>query len=360
VHLLGRIRAAARLLARREHEPSAAGDTGAQPGVRQAGPGAPPLTQAQLGAIAVYLASTFPVWIQRRKTAFEFVDESVVSTRQSVDFRLRPEHFPDGAVPTDGDRIYVPLNIAPKDPLTSFSAVDETGRALSLLNTAENGELATEGLSAFMDGQATAGAVLPGQFKPALRALVHAPDVVAGEAARESAMAQLGGSLAADAIIQPLLKELSDGFLMLVPITYHPDERRVLKLDLVAPFEFSQRGVGGVIRSMAASVGLFPKTLQFQDRPIGWAAGSHFEFAQPDEVRLISGRLAVRQFNPQTGNLVRQDKRRIVYGKPRMNLNVSVVDPREPNTGRWDTADLVVKMRSQTTGTFLSIAMTPC
>jgi hypothetical protein len=110
----------------------------AAPTPTDAGPQA--LTRTQLGSIAVYLASSFPLWIRRRKTSFECVDENVVHTRHSVDFRLRSEHFPEGAVPADSQRIYVPINIAPKDPLTSFSVVAEDGATLSLLNTSENGE----------------------------------------------------------------------------------------------------------------------------------------------------------------------------------------------------------------------------
>jgi hypothetical protein len=319
----------------------------------------PALTRAELGAIAVYLASTFPVWIRRRKTAFEFVDDTVVRTKQSIDFRLRAEDFPNGAVPAEGARIYVPINIAPKEPLTSFSIRDEDDRSLSLLNTFENGELAAEGLSAFMDGQtATNPGIVRGYFKPALSKIVYASDKAAGELALHSAIGHMGSALKDDAIIRPLLTELTGGFLMLVPISYRPDEARVLKIDFVAPFEFSQRGLGGWLRAAAASVGLAPKTLQFQSRPIGWAEGSHFEFAQPDEVRLISARLAVRQFNPKTRTHESIRNRRIVYGKPRMDLNASVWDPKAPNTGREDTADVVLQMRPQAVGTFLNITMT--
>lgn len=65
--------------------------------------------------------------------------------RQSVDFALRAEHFPTGAVPVEDQVIFVPLNIARKEPLTGLSVFDEDRRAVSLLNTAENAALATPG-----------------------------------------------------------------------------------------------------------------------------------------------------------------------------------------------------------------------
>jgi hypothetical protein len=125
-----------------------------------------------------------------------------------------------------------------------------------------------------MDGQtANDPSISPGAFKPALSKLVHASDEAAGEAERKNAVAQMGASLKDDAIIQPLLTELTGGFLMLVPITYRADQHRILKLDFVAPFEFSQRGVGGSVRAIPASLGFAPKTLQFRKRPIGWGRG---------------------------------------------------------------------------------------
>lgn len=313
------------------------------------------LTHAQLGSIAVHLAATFPAWVRRRKTAIEVLDADTGRSRQSVDFRLCDGDFPAGAVPRPGDRIYVPVDIAPKDPLTSFSVMDEDGRPLSLLNTRENIALAAAGLSAYLDGVTQHDpAIAAGAFEDAARDVVGATDDAAGYATFVTAITQIGAVLPPNAIIWPLLTELAGGFIMLVPLTYEPDAHRLLKIELVDALEVSQ---GRPLRSLAASFGFASRRLPFTDRPIGWAESTHFEISEPDELVLVRGRLAVTQTD-KGGQVRTQSEHRVVHRRSPMTLSVAVLDRENPLIGREDTATIEVLLRSRPGGMFLSVLTT--
>jgi hypothetical protein len=313
------------------------------------------LTPRELGAVAVHLSMTFPLWVRRRKVAFQLLDETSVLQRQSVDFQLSDDHFPTAAVPRQGARIYVPLNIAPKGTLTSFSVFDEDGRALSLANTAEHAQLATDGLSAVFDGFDADSPT--GAYKEILRSIVAATDAKTGaECLGNALQAGLEAVLPEVSPARPLLFDLAGGFLMLVPVSYEQGVHRVVKFQEVTAFTLSQGGIGGLVREPLSSLGLASRILRFADLPIGWAQGTHFEFTEPTDVRLVKGILSVAQHDPKLGD-VTIPKRRVVYGKPRLDLNVSVRDQASPQNAREDSATVSLSIRPQAGGAFTAVTV---
>lgn len=122
-----------------------------------AGPHEPPpsigqreLERERLGQFAVQLAIRFPERVRRRRFAIDYVDDTTIRQRMSVDFMLpRPEWFWSYRPPRAGETIYVPLHLPRKETLTNFSVVDEDGKPLSTLITQENGAYAVAGLFPF-------------------------------------------------------------------------------------------------------------------------------------------------------------------------------------------------------------------
>lgn len=224
---------------------------------------------------------------------------------------------------------------------------------MSVLNTHENGTLATEGFSALVDRYAPNDA--PGSFREPLSKIIFAADADEGKEAFDDASRLR--SVLPDDQYEALLEELGSGFLMLVPLKYEPDANHIFKIDWSTPYAWSKPGFGGRLRSVATSLALADKELEFPDLSIGFAQGTHFEFHAPDSVRNIETVLSVDQYDAGHDELVENERRRVVYGKPQANVNVAVRNATDPVASRSDLATVTLKLRPRRGGAFLAIVV---
>lgn len=312
-----------------------------------------PLTDdvAALGLIAVDLAAAFPQWVRRRKRTYEFYDESTVKIRMSVDLVLPDrEWFLDHA-PEPGQTIYIPIDIPRKEPLAGFSITDAEDRAISVLNTEENGRLTTEGFSALVD---TARAQPPHTFRGPIQNIVMAPTGDAGAVAYTAAMNQgMRNLLPPGSQWEALLQDLQGGFLLMVPIVYQPDANHIFKLSWTSSFTWRKPGLGGALRAAAASLGLVDKTLNFEELA-GFAHGTHFEFHTPEYVRNLQTKLATTQYDAAAGGPVSLPERCVVHAKPVANVNTSVRSKVDVLSARSDEATVSLRLRSRRGGPFMA------
>lgn len=313
-----------------------------------------PLTNdpAQLGFIALDLAASFPEWVRRSKTTYRFLDERTVQLHRSIDLVLPDLEWFAGVPPEPGQTIYVPLDIFRKQTLAGFSMADADGRPVSVLNTHENGTLATEGFSALVDRYAAPHP--PGSFREPLRRIIFAPDADAGNQA--FAAAKELRQVLPDDQYEALLEDLGGGFLMLVPLKYEPDANHIFKMDWSVPYAWTKPGLGGTLRSIAASLALADKELNFPELSIGFAQGTHFEFRAPESVRNLETILAVDQHDIDHGR-VELKRRRVVYAKPQANVNVSVRSATGAVASRSDLGSVTLKLRPRRGGVFLAIVI---
>jgi hypothetical protein len=304
------------------------------------------------------LAAGFPEWTRRRKTSFRFIDETTVEHRLSIDLFLPAPDWFGEAAPTEGETIYVPLYIFQKEALAALSVAKADGEAVSVLNTEENGTLATEGFNALINGYAESDAAIPADaFRGHLDRIVTAPTSAAGETAFKVAMsAGLEDWLPSGDQYRALLEDLRGGFLMLVPVEYKTGASFIFKVDWSAPFTWSHGSVGGRLRTAAASLGLADKDLRFTDLPIGWAKGTHFEYSQPDNVHNLETVLSVDQHDPD-GSRRRIPRRKVVVAKPQADVNVSIRDRDNPVACRSDVGAVALALRPRLGGVFMPIVV---
>jgi hypothetical protein len=318
-----------------------------------------PITKdpAQLGLVAVDLAASFPQWIRRRKTTYEFIDEGRVTLRRSIDFVLPGRAWFDRhEAPRVGQTIYIPLDIFKKETLSGFSVFDGRGDPVSVLNTHENGTLVAEGFSALAAGRIE-GATRA-EFLDHLRGIVEARTLEQGETAYKEAMEGPLGDALADGAHAALLKELRGGFLMLVPVEYQPGENHIFKLLWSTRFTWRNPGIAGGLRSAAASLGLLDKEIVIDDElSIGFAYSTHFELRPPEGVRNLETTLSRVQPHDDEGASYELVAERIVYNNPQATVNASIRDPEDVVASRADLGALTIRLRPRLGGTFLAIVV---
>ncbi len=303
----------------------------------------------RLGVIAVDLAANMPAWTRRRKTTYSFIDADTVLHRRSIDLILPDADWFPGGAPDENELIYVPLGIAEKDTLAGFGMTDRNGAAVSVLSTHENGQLATAGFNALIDGYLASRPLAAHAFKQPLRRIVTAPN--GSEGARELASAMEAGLAAvlstADQY-RTLLEDLSTGFMVLVGVPYKPGVNHLFKLEWTQSYLWSSPGVGGGLRALAASLGLVNKELTFARLEVGGAFSTIFEFIQPEDVRILRTTLAIERLGaePQT-----------VGPRPHVVVNARVVDPQNPIANRSDRGTVRLALRSRRGGSFLAIVV---
>ena len=71
------------------------------------------LSDEQLGTIAVRLALYPQRWVERRVEGLTFIDDTTIRQRVSITMRHpAPSFFPDGAQPTNGQRLFCSFDVA--------------------------------------------------------------------------------------------------------------------------------------------------------------------------------------------------------------------------------------------------------
>lgn len=295
-----------------------------------------------LAATAVELASRFATWVRRRKWTLEYVDDTTIRQRMSIDFRLPPEDRL-AAPPGRGQTIFVPLWIPKKGPLTNLDVRDEEDRAVAVLNRVENGRVTARGLQFLMLGIAAGKSVDVDETDLAtvLSEIVTARPGDA-ESRLEGALGSTLAMLEKGDEYETFVRELARGFLLMVPLPYEPGRDRILKLAFDTPqlWHGEEPDWRERWRSLRASLGLADKSQQFEELPIGLARGNHFQLNAPPGVKLAEAWIDVWQHYPDpTGDVISRNEQaspreQSVFDRPRAELNVSpraVYDPDLPD-----------------------------
>jgi hypothetical protein len=251
--------------------------------------------------------------------------------------------------PAEDEAIYVPLAVAEKRTFSGFSLVDRGGAVVSLLNTYEDVTLASAGFNALIE--AWAGAKETVELRGDVRRLVEARTVAEARAAMRSAQSH---GLDEVPLLRPgtqyrtLLSELQRGFLVMVPVKYRAGADQLFKVEFSSAYKWTGAGLGGSLRTVASSLGLFEKRLAFTRLDIGTAHSTHFEFVAPEDVRILQG-----EIEPH-----RPGARRMVEpSQPRVDLHVAVADSANPIASRADRATVGITLAPRMSGPFTAITV---
>ena len=347
-----------------------------------------PSERDAVATTAVQLALSFPTWVRRRKWSITYVDDTTVRQQQSVCFRLPDER----ALPvaTGHERLLVPLWIPKKVPLTNVDARDEEGRALSVMSKQENGEIAARGLFWILKGlilakSGTAGTatVNDHDLLCALRTITTSANGTAAEEVKAARKMIVDLGVVEDRDERDvLLEDLTDGFLLLVPVANEPGRDRVLKVAFETPHLWHGDSSTWKERkgSFLASLGLADKAQSFPAIPMGWSLSTHVQISAPPEIELGEAWLDINEYDAGSDEMKPTERYHVVYDRPTAEVNVSVradwdfADPPQPTnendpddpavlaykqlmSRRGDTADLHVRLASATRGPITAAAV---
>ncbi len=252
-----------------------------------------PEVEERVAVTAFVLTLCTHEWVHRRVESITFLDENRIRRRVSVDFTL-PE-LPRELLRTSRVRgqaaAYVPLTLLRKRTVVNFDLHDEDGRSLPLLSRRQNNAVGATMLCLL--AEATLGRSLPEDLEQDLRGIaMHAPDA-AGEAFRSLGNPPSGcrssderARLVEEPRMMTLAQDLTNSFLLLVPIAADPEARRVIK------FSYEERPGAEIDRSLWRSL---PETMNWSDVPLllpasslGAAGSYHVEIEVPDELEIAS------------------------------------------------------------------------
>lgn len=256
-------------------------------------PSIKPLSDGERPRYAVRLAMRFEKWVHRRVETFEFLDAETVRRRMSVDFTL-PEH----RAIEEGETVFVPLMIIEKRDLRNLDVRDRDKTRLNVLTREQSSAIALSGLEALL-GSGEEAAVPREQ----LVQIIEGPASSAGRLAESISIDEermlavweaSGASPEAvrilSATIKALLEDLAIGFMLLVPISYRPDQRRLIKFSFDAEMrhpklrQIQRWGRAGAYRwatRILSSFGLVGRQEEFDDLSPGWTESYHAELLPP-------------------------------------------------------------------------------
>jgi hypothetical protein len=247
---------------------------------------------AQAGLIAVQLALRFPEWILRRVEQAVYLDDTTVRWRVSATFRLPEADFFNITTPlTSGQKIYLPLSLLKKRPLTQFDARDEDERPLPVLTTAQNSTLSESGMTAIIWSLAESlgRSGLDDRTVKTIRAVVSAPPVRALSILKDTLKGgELAEVLAQDEVLTALTQEFATSFMLLVPARYEPGRERVVKYAYTSPLPWSWLWPP---RNFFALFGWADFRSSLEALALGASGSYHVEVEAPPDVRLASAAL---------------------------------------------------------------------
>lgn len=223
-------------------------------------------------------------WILRRVETIDLLDDLVVRRRVSVDFDVR-RVVPAGTT-------VAPLAVLAKEPLRNFDLRDESGAAVPLLTSAENGALAARLLT--LRAAEVLGRPPPPDVVEDFVMLATRAPADGSEAAVERLHERSGPSSAAraelvrDDTLASLVETLARGFLLLVPAG--DARRRILKLSYDEPLG---RLGGGVVDRVLASLAWTPIGVDIEAASVGEGRAYHFEMRAPAGLAVRASRLVV-------------------------------------------------------------------
>ena len=286
----------------------------------------PPLDAGELHlsdprqAVIVHWLLTNPkAWMVRRVEGFRLLDDRTVERRTSLDFQL-PASVLGEDLP--GALRVLPLATLSKRKLSAFDLRDEDGRTLPVLDTRDNGTVATTALHAL--AETVLGRPAHGVTQILLENIARAPRSAA-ESHRAGmrrtadaafvqmqvrlwrAVADAGNgwapelrayvvfwlgltaewrALEATPTAQQLMDELAGEFILLTPVAGPVLSRRVLKMSYEETFE----DVSGHSpwRWLAVRLGLSSAVIGFVAPGTGRCRSYHAELSAPEDAELLS------------------------------------------------------------------------
>lgn len=274
---------------------------------------------------AVELALKHASWVHRRIEAVQFPEAETARRRMSIDFSLSGRRF------ARDETIYLPVMVLRKTDLRNFDIVDQEGNSLPILTATENAEIATDGIAQLLEQSwpKELGVEAHEVLHPILaepdpgEALKLAECALSGQGLLGAAINDVGKKDAlVAAVLEALIKELAQGFLLLVPIEYLPGRRRIIKFSYDAAHpprtsddeteasprqSVTSKGRKTLLKVLA-SLGLSSMVEEFQPLSVGWSSSYHLEvippvdtFVEAAELRIDDGqskRLVARDTHP--------------------------------------------------------------
>jgi len=232
-------------------------------------------------------------WVHRRVESITFIDENRIRRRVSVDFTL-PD-LPRELLRTTRIRgksaAYVPLTLLRKRTVVNFDLHDEDGRSLPLLSRRQNNAVGATMLCLL--AEAVLGGSLPEDLQRDLCTIATHRQEPAAEAfrslrdpPRDCRSADERALLVEEPRVMTVAEDLTNNFLLLVPIAADLEARRVTK------FSYEERPGAEIDRSLWRSL---PETMNWSDVPLllpasslGAAGSYHVEIEVPDELEVAS------------------------------------------------------------------------
>ncbi len=259
------------------------------------------LDEQQLGIIAVTLALRFPEWILRRVEQAAYIDDATLRWKVSVTMRWPdPETFPEEARPEEGQRVFVPLAVHAKAPMTQLDVRDQSEDSLMVLPTELNSRLASTGMLATIWSLALEerlGAPPSDRIVDVIDAITSAEPARAREILRTELDRELGAILRTPDEYKALLLELVENFLLLVPVEYGANDVRVLKYAYSSPLPWAPS-----LRNLASRVGWADHEVSLLRLPLGRSRSYHLDVGAPDEVLLAAARLTGQYVVDESGH----------------------------------------------------------
>lgn len=347
------------------------------------GSSAPQLPASEVARLrnaqAVWFALYPEAWVQRRRETYEFVDDSTVRRRISIDYSIDREAMPF-PVPS-GEPLLLPVAMLDKRPLVALDITSADGACLTILNTSANTDVIVEGtievLKSFVAQAKAKAETRFAQFPTAanraacnrMRSLLArvqmsatlAADlrgVVASPAADGDVAARtfLSNSLVVEALaaagpfpgagdLRAFIERLGSSFVGLVPRAVVSNEPHLIKLGYDAQNRWwtgaQRRGwPRGVANGVGACLGLVAKRVVLSDLQAD-AQSFHAEIIAPEDCRMHGTRIQTTTTDPLTGaTSIRRSptssrERRASHHAP----TVFATDTSTLNTGIWARRD---------------------
>jgi lysophospholipase L1-like esterase len=229
-------------------------------------------------------------WVHRRVESIEFLDESTIRRRISVDFT------PGGSLPA-GSSVHAPIALLHKGVLTRFDLRDEAGGSLPLLTANQNAAFATAHMLSI--AERVVGGPVPERLRKLCWTIARAEPSQANRAIEEIAQRlqpeEVREKLRDDSRFRSVTQTFADNFPVIVEAG-DPTKRRVVKL---AYDEILGRRPRLLVR-----LGLRPLALTIGMPELGDAGSRHIEFLRADGLETFDPALIAR--TPEGKPLVRR------------------------------------------------------
>jgi hypothetical protein len=291
-------------------------------------------------------------WVHRRVETIEFLDDTWVRRRVSVDFTVpKSSTYQNAMSPLAPGFAMLPIHLLRKRLLRNFDMRDHDGAALPIL-TKEQNQLLGDALVMSQVMRVSREQNLPA-VTPATSQLKELIDLVhegSAENARSTRQAlferyaaagtanALSVALSGDTVVVPLMKELASDFHLCVTIRADPAERRVVKFsyaELVGPVAHVRGPIGytggfgpaarpfvgtsppigarelgtavtGFIRKLGDLLGWGPMVIATETM-VGTAESTHIEVPAPEESFIEKASLVLLSDDGTEGEEIARD-----------------------------------------------------